>query len=404
LILFYLYSELIYQRTSIVHRAYNDCVHWTLSIGVFSGMKFPIDQIWVEKDAQEMNVTRRILESVNSARVLTGPEISEESARIDLEPDPLGKGKRILKLIRYKGAFVKSCPGTKTYLCCGLKILNIGQGCPIDCRYCALQVYFNNPVMEVYVNFEEMLDQLNTFLVCAPSDQFLRFCTGEFTDSLALDGYTCYAQTLAEIFSGRDNATLEFKTKTDFIEPLLRLENSRNIIVSFSVNAPGFSKSEEVRSISLRRRLIAAGKAASRGFKVGFHFDPIVPFEGWEEQYGKTVDAIFAAVGPSSIAWISMGVLRFVPDLKDVVISRFGPLRYFHDSFSPGLDGKLRLARDRRIGIYRLLAERIWSYSADVLVYLCMESGPVWRGSLGLEMQNNDQLSDLLDNAAKLAR
>ncbi|MGA8832993.1 MAG: radical SAM protein [Desulfomonilaceae bacterium] len=366
-------------------------------------MRFPVDEIWVEKEAEESYVTRRILGSLNSAKVLRDVDIAAESARIDMNPDPFVKGKKVLKLVNYKGAFVKSCPGTKTYLCCGLKILNIGQGCPIDCRYCALQVYFNNPVMEVYVNFEEMLNQLKVFLACAPPDHFFRFCTGEFTDSLALDDYTGYSVPLAETFSGRNNATLEFKTKTDFIEPLLRLENSRNIILSFSVNAPGFSKSEEIRAISLRRRLIAAGRSASHGFKVGFHFDPIVPFDGWEGEYSKTIDAIFDAVRPASIAWISMGVLRFVPDLKDVVTSRFGPVRYFYDSFAPGLDGKLRLSRNRRTAIYRSLAQKIRSYSTDVLIYLCMESNSIWRESLGLDVRNNDQLIKLLDDAAKLS-
>ena len=366
-------------------------------------MRFPVDQIWVADDAQQSGLTRRVLELNRSAKVLAGAEMGEASQRINLISDPLRRGKRILKLVHYKGSFVKSCPGTRMYLCCGLKILNIGQGCPIDCRYCALQVYFNNPVMEVYVNFDEMLDQLNGFLAAAPRGGFFRFCTGEFTDSLALDDYTGYAALLAETFSGRHNATLEFKTKTDFIEPLLRSKDTRNIIVSFSVNAPNFSRSEELRSAGLSKRLIAARKAASRGFKIGFHFDPIVPFDGWEREYGKTVESIFDAVNPSSIAWISMGVLRFVPSLRDVVGSRFGSVRYFHDSYSPGLDGKLRLSRRRRIEIYRSLAHRIRLHSEKVLLYLCMESRLVWKEALGLEIRSNHQLAGLLDDSAKTA-
>lgn len=364
-------------------------------------MRFPVEQIWIENGSENSSVTRRILDDAKCAKVLKNSEIDEELTRINLNRDPLRKGKKIIKLVRYKGAFVKSCPGTKTYICCGLKILNIGQGCPIDCRYCALQVYFNNPVMELYVNFEEMLDELKTFLALSPGNSFFRFCTGEFTDSLALDDYTGYARLLAEQFSGLNNATLEFKTKTDFIEPLLNLTSSKNIIVSFSVNAPSFAKSEEIRAISLERRLIAAQKVADQGLKVGFHFDPIVPFEGWEEEYGKTVDAIFETVNPQSIIWISLGVLRFVPNLKEVANSRFGLVRYFHDSFSPGLDGKFRLSRRRRIKIYRSLANKIRSHSDNALVYLCMESESVWREALGLEIRNNDQLANLLDDAAK---
>ncbi|MGC8658333.1 MAG: SPL family radical SAM protein [Desulfomonilaceae bacterium] len=366
-------------------------------------MRFPVDQIWVADDAQQSALTRRILEVNRSARVLVGAEMTEAAQRIGLVPDPLGKGKRILKLVHYKGSFVKPCPGTRMYLCCGLKILNIGQGCPIDCRYCALQAYFNNPVMEIYVNFEEMLDQLRNFLDTSPPGSFFRFCTGEFTDSLALDDYTGYSDLLTKTFAGRSNATLEFKTKTDFVAPLLRSKVTQNIIVGFSVNAPELSKSEELRATQLSKRLMAARKVASKGLRVGFHFDPIIPFQGWEAEYSKTVESIFDSVKPDSIAWISMGVLRFVSGLRDVVDSRFGPIRYFHDSYSPGLDGKLRLSRGRRIEVYRSLARLIRLHSEKVLIYLCMESSVVWKEALGLEIASNEQLAGLLDDSARSA-
>ncbi len=209
-------------------------------------------------------------------------------------------------------------------------------------------------------------------------------CTGEFTDSLALDPYTGLAEQLLQLFSGRKNASLEFKTKSDFITPLLESNPHGNIIASFSMNAPSFSKAEEIRSSSLSQRLKAAALAVSQGYRVGFHFDPIVPFDGWEKEYGETIDAIFSSVKPESIAWISMGVLRFVPELKDIVMSRFGPVSYFCDSFAPGLDGKARLSRDRRIVIYKTIAERIRSYGENVLLYLCMESPLVWYGIVGV--------------------
>ncbi|MFH0959435.1 MAG: radical SAM protein, partial [Pseudomonadota bacterium] len=337
---------------------------------------------------------------VSAEKILIGSEIAKEVGRIDLQPDPLHSGKRILKLVRYKGAFVKPCPGTREYNCCGLKILNVGQGCPIDCRYCALQVYFNNPVMEVYVNLDDMVSELRSFLRKESSDKFFRFCTGEFTDSLALEPFTGYVEPLSREFSGLKNATLEFKTKSDNIEPFLGLKSPKNIIVSFSVNAFSFSKTEEIRAASLERRINAASRLASQGFKVGFHFDPIVPFEGWQESYGKTVDVIFSAVSPGSIVWISLGVLRFVPKLKEVISSRFGPLKYFYDSFSPGLDGKFRLSRERRIDVYKNLARKIKSYGSSILIYLCMESPGIWRDSLDLEIKNNQQLAKLLDAAA----
>ena len=53
--------------------------------------------------------------------------------------DPINKGKRMLVLKKNKGAFVKDCPGTRAYTCCGYQILHIGSFCTMDCSYCILQ-------------------------------------------------------------------------------------------------------------------------------------------------------------------------------------------------------------------------------------------------------------------------
>ena len=91
-------------------------------------MKFPIDEIWIDDDAAKHPVTSRITSRVKPRKVVSGIEIRNELAAIDLLFDPLYRGKRILKLTNYKGSFVKPCPGTRQYNCCGLQILNIGQG------------------------------------------------------------------------------------------------------------------------------------------------------------------------------------------------------------------------------------------------------------------------------------
>jgi spore photoproduct lyase len=359
-------------------------------------MKFSIEQIWIDEDAIDYSLTREVTARLPEAEVLVGKEFAERSRMLGLTPDPIRRGKRILRLMKHKGAFVKACPGTPQYVCCGLEILHIGQGCPMDCRYCALQVYFNRPVLEVFVNIDDLLKSLDRCLATFPQ-RFHRICTGEFTDSLAFNPVTGLAQILVSYFSRREGASLEIKTKTDLIEPLLRLNPNRRVVLSFSVNSGQIIKSEEIRAASLQRRLAAASRAQDRGYRIGFHFDPIIPLSGWKEAYFSTIDDIFGLVRPSSIAWISMGVLRFVPDLKEIIAARFGRVVYFHDGFLRGLDGKRRLHVSRRVEIYRALAERIRMHSPDARIYLCMESPYVWEESLGIKMESDQDLAAYLD-------
>jgi len=361
-------------------------------------MKFPIHEIWIDDDAVDADVTRRILRQLPAARVLSGPEVRQARRNLDLDPDPLSRGKRILRLMNHRGAFVKPCPGTPQYVCCGLQILHIGQGCPMDCRYCALQAYFNRRTLEVFVNHDDLIAGLRTHLEDHP-DNFYRICTGEFTDSLALDFLTGLAPRLVDFLSRAGNAILEIKTKTDSIEPLLDLDPRRRVVLSFSVNSDQVCRTEEKGAASLDRRLDAAGRAQRSGYKIGLHFDPIIPHPGWESEYCRTVDAIFRHVDPSMLAWISLGVIRFVPDLKEAAAARFRPLAYYHDGFIRGLDGKFRLPAERRIAIYRLVTERIRKHHPSARIYLCMESPRVWKDSLGLDMESDAELARYLDAA-----
>jgi spore photoproduct lyase len=360
-------------------------------------MRFPIEQIWIDEDAIQYPLTGKILAKLPQAEVCRGGVLTERMSLLNLEPDPISKGKRILRLMKHKGTFIKPCPGTPEYVCCGLQILHIGQGCPMDCRYCALQGYFNRPVLEAFVNVDDLFRDLERSLTT--NRRFHRVCTGEFTDSLALDPLTELAPLLVDFFSRHANASLEIKTKTDFIEPLLGLNPKGRVVVAFSVNAEVIARNEERKAASLHRRIRAASRVCDAGYRVAFHLDPIIPIPDWEQAYGKTIDAIFSEVDASAIVWISLGVLRFVPELKQVAMERFGPVSYFHEAFLRGLDGKSRLYVDRRVAMYRFLSGRIRELGPSVRLYLCMESPYVWERALNLRMPGDEALSRYLDEA-----
>ena len=53
-------------------------------------------------------------------------------AGVGLEP---GLTDEILYLKEYRGRFLRPCPGTSHYHCCGYQIIHIGENCPIaSCR------------------------------------------------------------------------------------------------------------------------------------------------------------------------------------------------------------------------------------------------------------------------------
>jgi len=108
-------------------------------------------KIYVDQEIADSPLTESIMSRFKcpSLIVANAKEVYSSIAQAD---DPVQKGKEILFLTRNKGAFVKKCPGTSYYTCCGYKILHIGTFCSMDCSYCILQSYFHPPILQYFVN------------------------------------------------------------------------------------------------------------------------------------------------------------------------------------------------------------------------------------------------------------
>ena len=78
-------------------------------------------------------------------------------------PDPIGIGKKHLLITHFYGRRLKPCPGTSHHICCGYYVINAITNCPMDCSYCVLQGYLNNPFLTLYTNWDDLLQEIETF-------------------------------------------------------------------------------------------------------------------------------------------------------------------------------------------------------------------------------------------------
>lgn len=355
-----------------------------------------IAALYIDRHVADLPETLRIRSrlGVPAKFVDTTEEVYADLAAVE---DPVGSGKKRLFLTRNKGAFLKECPGTRHYTCCGYRILHIGSYCTMDCSYCILQAYFHPPVLQYFVNHEELFQELENCL-CAPGIQ--RIGTGEFTDSLIWEPWTELSHTLALRFARQQRAVLELKTKTVNIEGLLTLAHRSKTILAWSLNTERVIKSEERGTASLDARLRAAARCAQAGYPVAFHFDPVVIYAGGEEEYRQVVDRLFAAVPAEQIVWISLGAFRFMPDLKSLIQRRFPESKIVYGEFIAGLDGKARYFKPLRMQALRSLVRAIQQRAPKTCLYLCMEDDEVWRHALGFAPAERGGLPRMLDEAA----
>lgn len=356
-----------------------------------------IKKIFVEQSSLDLPYTQAILKRAATipVEIINGHHLPGLDSH--QYPQNLSKGKQNLLLGQNLGHFLKPCPATREYRCCDYQVINIGMNCPLDCAYCILQAYLNNPWLSFFVNVDDLLRELEEALAKEPK-RLWRIGTGEFTDSMALDPLTGLSQILVPFIGQQPNAVLELKTKSAAIANLKGLAHNGRTIAAWSLNSPQIMQQEEWRSASLDERLAAAAQCAAWGYRLAFHFDPIIDHPDWRQGYAETIDHLFRVVPRDKIAWISLGALRFLPPLKQIANHRFPKSRFFSEEFVIGLDGKQRYFRPRRVELYRHLYGLLKARAAEqTCIYLCMESDEIWREVFGFVPEERGGLAAMLE-------
>jgi len=358
-------------------------------------MAYRLDHLIVDAAVAGRPLARRILERWQGPPPSIVHDIAAVVEQSRQRDNAIALGKRTLLVTHRKGPFLSVCQGMtdRHHACCAYRILNVFENCPMDCTYCILQGYLDSPLLVLYANLTDLADEI----ACAcrvpdhdrqgarPTrpDQWLRIGTGELGDSLALDGLTGLSLDLMRIVEPFSNVVLEFKTKTAEIESLLSVTPPPNVVISWSLNTLRHIGNEEIGAPSLGERLDAARRCQNHGYRLGFHFDPLIFSPGWEEDYHAVVEALFDHIDPTRIVWMSLGALRFPPAMKRIIEERFPHSTITCGELVPSWDGKLRYFRPIRVTMYRKMLRWITTRAPDVVVYLCMESRQIWQDVFG---------------------
>ena len=355
-----------------------------------------ITDLYIDQEVLELRETKEICDRLKvSYRIVETPdEIFHSIATADAAVD---QGKRTLFLTKNRGKFIRQCPGTDYYTCCNYKILHVGTFCTMDCSYCILQSYFHPPMLQFFVNHQDMNESLDRLF---SQKELTRIGTGEFTDSLIWEEIYPLAAKLVTKFSRQSRAVLELKTKTVNIEQLLSLRHNRKTILSWSLNTEYVVKNEERRTAGIRTRLSAAAKCQEKGYPLAFHFDPLIIYPGCESDYQEVIKLLFSMISPENIVWISLGTFRFMPSLKPIVEQRFDRSKIVYGEFIKGMDGKMRYFKPLRIRFYQQIVSCIRAFAPDVTIYYCMEDDEVWMKTLGCRPSQYGGLPMMLDRSA----
>ncbi|MCL2293740.1 MAG: radical SAM protein [Spirochaetes bacterium] len=325
-------------------------------------------RIYISKDAVPYPEAQKAMErlSLPVTEVVSEKEVPAEHLN-----------SKTLFITKRKGANVKRCQGvTKRHICCNYLTVDLYEGCTLGCSYCIMKSYLNFSPVTVYIDPASSVIELRK-IALQNKERIVRVGTGEVGDSLQFD--PLFEMTAEFIYGLADieNIYFEAKTKTNFVDHLLEIKNKGNAVISFSLNPNEIILAEEPDAFSLAARIEAAAKAVKAGYNLAFHFDPVIGAEGWGKKYLATIEEL-SVFPKEKVKWISIGTVRYPPDLKD----KIGERPFLLDEFVPCADGKYRYLQRRRKEIYRKLYRKLRDIT-NSSVYFCMESDTIWDYAAG---------------------
>lgn len=308
--------------------------------------------------------------------------------------------KEVLILKDFKGRIFQKCPGSPNMICCNYLLLNTCFDCLYNCSYCFLNFYKNSFGIVQFTNIDKLFLEIDE-KIGVKKDLIYRIGTGEFTDSLMMDERTGIAKEIIERSAKYDNIMIEFKTKSNNVDHILDIENKGNTVIAWSLNTIRNIRESEFDTATLDERLSAAKKAQDAGYLLAFHFDPIIIYDGHETDYLDVIEKIAEFVNPDGIAWISLGCFRYASSFKDVMSEKFTNETLTLEEMFPGLDGKYRYIKNKRINIFSKMLNKIRSYTEKPFVYLCMEATDVWESVFDITYNNSEELEIDFSNHLK---
>ena len=291
------------------------------------------------------------------------------------------KNPKIKALTEDQKLVLSRCPcpvdGEKTR-CCKLRTLDAVMQCAFGCSYCSIQAFYNENEIKIVSNLEEKLNNLEI-----SEEEVWHIGTGQASDSLLLGDDYGTLSALASFADKHPDVVIELKSKSKrdvFSRPW-----PKNMVFTWSLNAPTIIEKEEHFTASLIERLEDAEKARDNGNLVGFHIHPMFFFKGWEDEYKYVIDEITSRFKPEDLLMIGIGTLTFTK----AVIKRLREMGAESKVLEMELveaAGKYSYPLEKKEKMFRHIYSSFpKEYKDNVFFYLCMEDPSLWMKCLGRE-------------------
>lgn len=278
------------------------------------------------------------------------------------------------------------CPvsGEKTR-CCNLMTLDAVRQCGFACSYCSIQSFYHEHEVLFAKNLRERLLEMKL-----PEGTW-HIGTGQSSDSLMWGNAHGVLDAIASFARTHPDVVIELKTKSARTDWIGKPGLPKNVVATWSLNAPTIAEKEEHGAASVTSRLEAARRASEAGIPIGFHLHPMVHFSGWEDEYANLIERIVRMFDPSRVVMISLGTLTFTKEvLRQLRMSgRLSRILQMEMVESAGKFSYPKAVKQELFSHAYRSFPASWKGGRNPFFYLCMELPELWEPVLGRSYPDN---------------
>jgi spore photoproduct lyase len=266
--------------------------------------------IYVENRAFKNENTKKILSNFKNSKIIPINHYKDVFNRKNQDFLLQKKSPNLILAVKengliYKGAKVCESFGNE-YFYYTSSIMN----CIYNCEYCYLQGMYPSANVVVFVNLDDVLNEVTHIL----EKHSAYICISYDTDILAFENITGFAKKWIDFARKHKNLSIEIRTKSANFKSIENLNPTENVILAWTFSPEYVVNKYEVNTPNLYSRLKSAKSAISNGWKVRLCFDPILYIKNWKEHYRKCIEDTFKVISPTEIEDVSVGTFRVSKD------------------------------------------------------------------------------------------
>lgn len=274
-------------------------------------MKFT--HIYVEEKIKNHPVARRLLENFPEAQVI-GIRHYKDIFNRKHQNFMAQKKHQALVLAKKEGRLVyEGAPMCQDFGHHWFYYTSCMMNCIFDCEYCYLQGMYPSGHVVLFVNIEDIFEEVKMLLKKHP----VYLCISYDTDLLAVEKLAGLVRQWCAFAENEPDLTVEVRTKSAAYFAIKDIAPLQNVILAWTMSPSAVIEKYEHYTASLESRIEAAAQASKDGWRIRLCLEPVLYSGQWQVMYGALIKHLFSRIKGESVMDVSLGEFRVsAPYLK----------------------------------------------------------------------------------------